>query len=581
MARLPSIVDRAYIGAAGLGFKEGEKYSGLDDAAGNEVNTETVSETQPGWFHVWVCSTRPGVHSDIFYRYSPSENRQDRVCRVDETGQEGENQYDAGGPGDSVEIIVFFNHPLITPLGLADYIQLQARRVMVNESFRSTRVVNIPPQWGGATYTPSNSPQPSETFTATVSPTITNTPSRTPTATSTSTVTATPPPTCDQISLDSVRLVDNILEIRVRNSNTTAPFFLSRVELKWSKPPLYPDMYVHNMRITGLDTFWDGPDYTPPTNVDSTDPGWKLDYPNYTLRRYSPNTITAMRTRFLNGPTLLSSYFTVGSFDGSKLYFSTEWGGRTYNPASDCVVEITGFPTPTPTRTPTSSSRSPTPTPTPVCTNFTAQLVSFETNGVVHFTIRNADIAPAYVTAFRINWNTYNRTLDPLTLDQITVGGTNAFDPMAVLMWDGNVTSPPALGSSGGPGWVVNPVIQPGQTIDVWLDFDGTSELITSLGYTVYDFNDTSFQLDFVCWDTMLQQPTPQPTYTPSTTLTPSKTYTPSKTPTKTITPTPSKTFTPGPVTPTRTPSRTRTPTDTKTPQTMTKTPIPTLPGAE
>ncbi|GIV81509.1 MAG: hypothetical protein KatS3mg051_0863 [Anaerolineae bacterium] len=34
---------------------------------------------------------------------------------------EGVNQYDPGGPGDAVEIVVFFNHPLITPLGLADF----------------------------------------------------------------------------------------------------------------------------------------------------------------------------------------------------------------------------------------------------------------------------------------------------------------------------------------------------------------------------------------------------------------------------------------------------------------------------
>ena len=573
MARLPSIVDRAYIGAAGLGFKKGEKFSGLDDSAGNEINTETVSETQPGWFHVWICSTRPPVHSEIDNRYVPSEDRRDRICQVMEPGEEGKNQYDAGGPGDAVEIVVFFNHPLITPLGLADYIQLQARRVMINESFRSTRVVNIPPQLALPTFTPSNSPQPTNTGTPTVSPTITLTPSRTPTATASASVTPTPAPTCDQITLDSVRLVDNILEIRVRNSNTLAPFFISRVELKWSKHQLYPGMYVHNMRISGLDTFWDGPDYTPPTNVDSTDPGWKLDYPNYTVRRFAPNTVTAMRTRFLNGPTVLADYFAVGSFDGSKLYFSTQWGGPSYDPANDCVVTLTGYPTPTPTFTASPYTRSPTRTPTPVCTNFTARLVSFETNGVVHYTIRNADVAPAYITAFRVNWNTYNRTLPPITLDQITVGGTNAFDPIAVLMWNGSVSSPPATGSSGGAGWVVDPYIVPGQTIDVWLDFDGTSSLLTDLGYATPDFNDTSFQLNFVCWDQMVQVPTPQPTYTPSITLTPSKTYTPSKTPTKTITPTPSKTFTPGPVTPSRTPSKTFTPTHTYTPQVKTFTP--------
>jgi hypothetical protein len=48
-------------------------------------------------------------------------------------------------------------------LGLVDYVQLQARRVMINESFRSTRVVNIPPQLALPTFTPSNTPPPSLT----------------------------------------------------------------------------------------------------------------------------------------------------------------------------------------------------------------------------------------------------------------------------------------------------------------------------------------------------------------------------------------------------------------------------------
>ncbi len=48
---------------------------------------------------------------------------------------------DAGGPGDSVTIIVNFHHPLITPLGFAEYLPLQARRTAVNESFRAARAV--------------------------------------------------------------------------------------------------------------------------------------------------------------------------------------------------------------------------------------------------------------------------------------------------------------------------------------------------------------------------------------------------------------------------------------------------------
>ena len=178
------------------------------------------------------------------------------------------NQYDPGGPGDAVEIIVFFNHPLITPLGLVDYIQLQARRVMINEAFRSTRVINIPPALALPTFTPSNTPLPSDTPRR-LTPTITYTPTSSPTATSTASVTPTPSPDCDLVTLDSVRLADNALEVRINNANPYSPLFISRVEVQWGKHPLFPGMYTNNMRVSSRTAFWHGMDLDPPTIADS------------------------------------------------------------------------------------------------------------------------------------------------------------------------------------------------------------------------------------------------------------------------------------------------------------------------
>ncbi len=589
VARIPSIVDRARIGASGLALKNGDHYVGLQYPDEDDISTGTVTDSERGWFHVWICSSRPGVYSDIPARYKPSQDRSARLCQVQEPGMEDVNQYDPGGPGDAVEIIVFFNHPLITPLGLVDYIQLQARRVMINEAFRSTRVINIPPALALPTFTPSNTPLPSDTPTPTSSPTITYTPTSSPTATSTASVTPTPSPDCDLVTLDSVRLADNALEVRINNANPYSPLFISRVEVQWGKHPLFPGMYTNNMRVSSRTAFWHGMDLDPPTIADNSnaiDPGWDDDAPTYLMRRFDPNTITPLRIEFANGPSRLTDYFVPGVFDGTRLYLGTTWGGIGFDPDNDCLVELTGYPTPTPTYTPTASptgydlTRTATFTPTPVCTNYEVRFIGFETNGVVHFTVRNTDIAMAYITGFSINWNTYNRPLDPIWLDFVSVGGPGAFDPAAVKIWDlpQDVTTRPAVGVSGGAGWLVDPVIEPGRTLDVWFDFDGTSGRLDQIGYRDYDFNDTTFVVNFVCYGEGIDVPTPAPTFTPSVTRTPTITLTPSKTltPTITLTPsrtnTPTRTNTPGPVTWTFTPSRT--PTYTHTPvKTPTNTP--------
>lgn len=583
MARLPSIVDRARIGAAGLALKEGDHLVGLDHPdTGDEISSETVSDDEKGWFHVWICSSRPGVIDNTNARYLPSEDRRDRLCTVQEGALAGENQYDAGGPGDAVEVIVFFNHPLITPLGLVDFVQLQARRVMINESFRSTRVVNIPPQLALPSDTPSNTPPPSETPTPTSSPTITLIPTKTETPTTTATVTSTPLPDCALVSISDVRLIDNYLQIVIENRNTAQPLFISRMEVQWSHHPVFPSMYTDRMRIVGRSHFWSGPDYTPPTIADTSDPNWKDDIPTFVLRRVEPNAYTPIRIEYLNGPRVLESYYTVDSFAGTRIFLSRDWGGLNYDPADDCILEIGGTETPTPTATTTPITLTPTYTPTPICENYVTEFVGFETNAVVHFTIENTDVATAYISSFSINWNTYSRPLPPITLDFVSVGGTNAFDPAAVVMWDGNDATPPASGTSGGPGWLVDPVIAPGEKLDIWFDFDGTSgRLDTELGYTAYDFNDTVFGVNFFCFEEAPDVPTPVDTATPTTTLTPSRTFTPSVTFTPSYTFTPRPTNTPGPVTATFTPSYTFTASNTPNIPTMTHTPTFTLPPIE
>ncbi|GIV81511.1 MAG: hypothetical protein KatS3mg051_0865 [Anaerolineae bacterium] len=71
-------------------------------------------------------------------------------------------------------------------------------------------------------------------------------------------------------------------------------------------------MYVNTMRVGTRTAFWQGPDLTPPTVIDNTDPGWDDDAPTYVNRRFDANAVTALRVEFLNGPLRLSDYFVPG-----------------------------------------------------------------------------------------------------------------------------------------------------------------------------------------------------------------------------------------------------------------------------
>lgn len=562
LARLPSIVNRARIGAASLALADGERIEGLKHPSKDGwINTETVGEDQAGWFHVYICSSRPSLyHSDPVTnerppRYIPSPDRSDRICRLNEAPDATLNQYDAGGPGDAVEIVVFFNHPLITPLGLMDFIQLEARRVMVNESFRSTRLVNLPPMLGAPTRAPTLTYTPSMTFTPSDTPTNTAIPSQTATHTPTDPPEPTLAPVCDQLQLTDVRLVDNSLRMTVQNNNA-APVFITRAEIHWPEHTLFPSMALSEMRFLSRSPFWTGaPDYDPPTDVQSGSPGWLNGSSPYNNRQLPGNQSRTFVASFTGGPARLSDYFTIGSYNGTRIYFGTEWGGVN----QDCVFEITGYPTPEP------STEPPTATPIPVCESYLVQFVGFERNGVVHYSITNTDTIVAYLTGFSINWNTYNRAgLPPLTLDFVGAGGTEAQNS-EVIVWDGSISSPPARVREGDSGWRTSPVIEPGRTLDIWVDFDGTSKKLDAEGYFRSDFNDTTFTITWYCENPVPPVMTPVPTNTPLPTNTPKPTNTPGPTDTPKPTKTPRPTDTPGP-TPTPKPTNTPRPTDTPRP---------------
>ncbi|MBZ0299416.1 MAG: pilus assembly protein [Anaerolineae bacterium] len=195
IARTVSIIDEARRGAAGLAL-------GPDPLEG--VNTEAgvrqflykqwerplpVGENlyhegwdQPSYFDVMICSSRSMRNEfssayngnfptrfmtvldagDIAKAGGPDPFGNDNrapVCVLNEqppvdggsTQNAGVPWLDAGGPGDAVTVVITFNHPLITPLGLAPYIPLQARRAAVNEAFRAAEATGA--LQGGAAIT--------------------------------------------------------------------------------------------------------------------------------------------------------------------------------------------------------------------------------------------------------------------------------------------------------------------------------------------------------------------------------------------------------------------------------------------
>lgn len=176
IVRIFSIAERARIGAAGLAlgpdpFSNVSTMQAAKDALygvwerpvpGSGQYFQPEGSDAPSYFNVMVCSDRAPLdkgssrsNADAPRRYISIVDPDDvprggvdnraPVCVLNEipaatiagaTRNGGKPWLDPGGPGDSVFIVVSFNHPLITPLGLSPYLPLQARRTAVNEAFR-------------------------------------------------------------------------------------------------------------------------------------------------------------------------------------------------------------------------------------------------------------------------------------------------------------------------------------------------------------------------------------------------------------------------------------------------------------
>jgi hypothetical protein len=370
-----------------------------------------------GWFDVTICSTRAKLVEEnatttgIEGRFEfptilntgapPAGDPRAPICRLAEYPTAGGAYdtngwtnnvnsdtraaawWDAGGPGDTVSIVVSFNHPLITPLGLASYLPLQARRVAVNESFRSPRAVppsyDVPPPATNApTSTSTNTPLPTSTWTA-APPTSTNTNTPVPTPTNTATATSTNTPSIT--STPTITLTPSNTATRTNTAtNTSTSTATNTATITPTALPPIRLAVVGTCSLSGVVTFTvTNTGYPMPANGAA----WLIQS-SVTGTGSWANASNALSARSGNTGAIATSGTYVRNYsvaDWSRRFFRMRLQNSnvpvppySFVPNFDIfsnVVTCTA-PTPTVTRTPTitlTPSRTPTRTITPTRTN--------------------------------------------------------------------------------------------------------------------------------------------------------------------------------------------------------------------
>ncbi|MCU0480314.1 MAG: pilus assembly protein, partial [Anaerolineae bacterium] len=446
--RLVSIYDVARRGAAGLSLERSQQ-NGTTQAIYNMMNALWAEpmprSNQRGYFNVLVCSSRtfinpesesfvdpvtngafassrfvtifeeaniPALRSNYSYGdtgfpvYSPpycmlnefSEEHQDREASPgvpNSPSSDGPNYnvgnrwMDAGGPGDPVTVFITFNHPLITPLGLAEYLTISSYRSGVNEAFRASKALtaptgSLPTQLVGAptqppTYTPTPIP--------TAVPTATNTFTPTPIPTDT------PEPfTCDKIKIGAISFFGDRMYIQIVNDNPQTTY-LQQVKLNWPELVGYPAMFLFSTSLArttvdggeASEVNWQGQKYSLEgldtaslvgleldtwTNADKSIPGFGI-------------ATSTFQAQFLVGPNPLSQELSAADFGGSEF-----WIYNPLDPSLPCLATIQQFlDEQTTTPPPPGFTASATYTPDCASINVRVDFVDFWTLGVIQLRI--------------------------------------------------------------------------------------------------------------------------------------------------------------------------------------------------
>ena len=618
-------------------------------------------EKDPGYFEVQICSTRPVLDNGNgqIVTFAPGNTNPDtRFWTISETSdlpinspeindiydfgfgdpycmmnelqnlQDAEGAaipgaiqnggipwYDPGGPGDRVSVFVKFNHPLITPLGLAEYIQMTARRSAVVEAFRSSRAVNAiqqaPPGTGSDDDT---DPLPPPEVTAEPTPSYTPTLTATPTATPTDT----PPPfVCDELIVSNLQIFGQRVFIDIDNRNYQTTELVSTY-LSWRTPEAFPGMFMAAQSVND-EVLWSGEQNVAPFAVpDDLDGAETSNF--LAANRSIPGqlTISQWEGLYLGAGFNLVTDAGLQPWDWAGSYFDFAIPGVNYSntdPATFCRVQVDVPPAPEPDDDDDDLGTS-TPTYTPDCASSTLsiQFIEYQNGGVILLQVTNDRYQPAPFNGFEVNWID-PASVDPdatgvLTFRRMVAGGRSADDfgqpsSEGILVWNGpedwgdggrnGDRQPTSLHTEGDPArggfWRDDYVFAPRSQTLLYLDFEGTSSTLANAFNVGPDMLNGSY-FNIGCGgggsggsggsggggnggdgDIFISEiPTRAPTRTPRPTNTPGPTPTPS--PTR-PSPTPSATNTPGP-TPTDRPE----PTPTNTEQAGRPTAVPTRSGS-
>ncbi len=637
MARILSIMLETRRGAAGLAIENNQwtvpadktdvagKWNTFPWFAGWQTSPHPPRSDQRNWFNVVVCSNRSfnADTSSSYYKIDLKDAPNRFIpyvgdvnlttggtavtpwaptCLLNEVpaatidgvpnpllvnggfSNAGQNWMDAGAPEDTVFVTVTFNHPLITPLGIAPFIPLQARRSAIIETFRTAGnrkgTVFVPPIGADA---------PPDAATATNTPAATNTntpiPSVTPKPPPSPTKTAEGPFDCAKISVLNKRLSGYQVQLDIQNDNAPSTVtYITRVQITWPNIPQYAQMGLIMMSLNTVQN-WIGNDLQTAAATTTTDTDTKPGNPSFQSTSTSIREVTAADTSVyaatFNGPPQLSSYVKPNQYAITLTLFNP------LNPASPCVLTS---PVTTPTNTPIVPGQ-PTPTKTlaPDCASsrISIKFNSFDTFGLVRYDILSERNTTSTLVSIKINWVKYVNSQRLVKVSMMAPPGK----PGAVVVWDsGNVnqdSTPPTNSKTEGT-WLTNYTLAAGaigapSITPIYFDFEGIYTYDENVNSTnpkyggSSDFNFSEFELTCgtpggaagttsggqptgkitpVNYPSPTPLPTQGPTNTPAPTLTPSKTLPPSKTPTKGP---PTATFTPKP--PTSTPPPTNPPT--------------------
>jgi hypothetical protein len=654
--RLPSIYDQARIGAAGLSLD-----TKLTDPVGAEQprdvlirflyasysNPHPSSET-PAWFNVHICSARNKQNdtnvSDIYNNNdgdnSNTSSNRTRFDTVESTTDSGAirnytrfiagaclnkeritplglgagylDQYDvpmmdAGDGGEVINIIITYNHPLITPLGLTNFVRIQSNRTAVNESFK---ISNAQELFGGSGPGGGQLPQPTAEVTNETTPPVVPTNTFTPSPTPTLTFTPTPPTfTCDELEISDPFFSGSDYSFTITNSNIEPASFVN-ANVTWDDAKMRANGTgaLQYVLLNGSAIAWEGIDAVSPMRTDqastyTTGGSSGIEYfstGGFTISQDDGPTTIQMRFR---GAGNLISYMSLSDFGGTSI--------RLQGPNGVACTVTVPMPSAPPTATPTPPNFTPSPTVTPNCASTSVTVPpnqpEFLPDGDIGYTMNYLRNVQGPVTGFSLIWPA--GLFPTLRLKSVIIGGTspNNLDGSGVEVWtssngQGYRPSDPlplvtpgdprgrvrTTNSTAGAGtWNAGPngvafTVQPNTAnLRIFFNFTGVGvDLLSNRGALRSDFQFRLFvgcgapggnggpggnnggEIIFDGGETPVPTGTLAPTQRPLPTNTPSITPTPAP-PTRTPTPGPSNTPRPAPDTPR--PTNTLPPTPTAT----------------